>query len=566
MANLTDMSFAESRRGMRRVLLSALMLASSATASATASAQARSALDIGGAAVAGGEEIAYLRALGLLDTTYVPVMIQPLSRHAQQRLRAWAAERNHPWRGRFASESAEAAESDGGTRNRVEVLRPQLGLIYHSALPLSRNDGVVWAGRGVTATVQAGASLRWRAVDAQFAPIAFRAQNVSFPLAANGQVGSLAFNDSRFPFRIDHVQAFGDDAYTRLDPGESFVRLEAYGVSAGFATTTMSWGPGREYPLTMSPNAGGFAHVFLGTSRPWNIGIGTVNGRFISGRIEQSAYSSVVSGSLHRFTSGLVGSFTPRGLRGLELGATRVMQVRWPEEGPSVAQFLRPIQGVVSDEGSGFSNNQNDENQFASLFVRLAPPASGFEAYAEITRDDFTSSIRTLIAKPDDLALLLLGVSRARVRGNGTLDLFRVELTNGELSHHERGQRGLNPPYWSYGHHRTVQGLTSRGQILGSPVAAGGSGGTIAWDAYSPRGRSSLSFERQLRLDWLPALGATGGTRQAETLYGMRFERVRFAAGREWTLTLAPSRILNRNLVVGNDLWNLELGARWRGW
>ena len=534
-------------------------------ASVPAWAQSR-ALDLGGAALPGGEEISYLRALGLLDTTYVPVVIQPFTRASQQRLRAWAAGRANPWRDRFTTDSigAQSQREIGGTT--VALLRPQLGMVYHSALPLSRNDGVVWAGRGATVTAQYGAVLRWRAIDAQIAPVVFRAQNAPFALAPNGRTGRVAFNDSRFPNRLDNVQAFGDESYSRLDAAESFVRIEARGISAGFSSASMSWGPGREYPLTMSPNAGGFAHAFVGTSNPWNMWIGRVSGRLIAGRVEQSDYSSVQSGTLHRFTSGVVGSFVPRGLRGFEIGATRVMQVTWPEGGPTLSQVLRPFQGVVSGEGSGFANNQNTENQFASIFARISPPASGLEVFAEITRDDFTGSLRSLVAKPDDIALLTVGISRAHLSASGSLNLFRLELTNGELSHHERGQRGIGQPYYTYGHHLTVQGLTSRGQILGSPVAAGGSGGTVAWDRYEAKGRTSVSIERQLRLDWLPALGATGGTTNAETLYGFRYERLRFIGNREWSFTFAPSRILNRNLERGNDLWNLELAARWRGW
>ena len=552
MAKLTRMHLAESRRCARAV--TAAMLLVIVAAPRIALAQSRSGLDLGGAPTAGGEEVAYLRALALLDTVYVPVVMQPFSREAAQRLRTWAASRPNPWQTRFRMDSAGS------------LLRPQLGLTYHSALPLSRNDGVVWAGRGVTAVAQFGAAATWRAVDVQLAPLVFRAQNAEFNLATNNRTGPTAYGDARFPGAIDHVQAFGDDDYGRVDAGESFARAEAYGVQAGFGSTAMSWGPGREYPLTMSPNAGGFAHFFVGTGRPLNLWIGTAQGRLIGGRVEQSEFSAVVSGSLHRFTSGFVGSFVPRGLSGLEIGATRVMHVAWPEGGPSLAQLLRPFQTVVSDPLTGSAPNQNNENQFASIFARLAPPGSGLEVYGELTRDDFTGNIRSLIAKPDDVALLLLGASRSRLRVDGTLDVVRAELTNGELSHNERGQRGFRRPFWAYGHEKTQQGLTSRGQILGSPVAAGGSGATLAWDRYTVAGRRSISVERQLRLDWLPAIGSTGGTRNAETLYGVRYERVHFAGGRDWTLTIAPSRILNRNLVVGNDLWNLELGARWRGW
>jgi hypothetical protein len=315
----------------------------------------------------------------------------------------------------------------------------------------------------------------------------------------------------------------------------------------------------------MSTNAGGFPHYFVGTSTPANLWIGTLQARLIGGRIEQSEYSPVQTGRLHRFTSGFVASFSPRGLRGLEIGGTRVMQVRWSEGGPTLDQMLRPFTGIVSNSENAEMVNIGGENGFASAFVRVAPPGSGIEAYAEISREDFTGSLRALIAKPDDLAQFTLGVARSTLRVDGSMRVFRVELVNGELSAAERGQRRLNSPIPSYTHSGTNQGLTSHGQVLGSPVAYGGSGSSIAWERYDTSGRSSIQLERQLRLDWLPTLG-TAGTRNAETLYGIRYERTRFAGGRDWTFIIAPSRILNRNLVVGRDLWNLEIGSRVRGW
>jgi len=566
MANLTRMSRDESRRVVRCFLTLALGLLCGLSPR-VARAQGNIALDQGGALLSGGDEIAYLRMRALTDTSLVPLTIQPLSGASSARLRQWAGATTGPWQGRFA---APAAGTLSATRSlgavQWWVLRPEAGLTYHSALPLSRNDGVVWNGRGVTTSLQGGLGMKWRGLEVQFAPIAFQAQNAEFALAPNGRTGRAIYADPRFPRNIDHVQAFGPSSYARLDAGESFVRLDAFGATVGLSNARMTWGPAREYPLVMSTNAGGFAHYFVGTAEPVNVWIGTVQARLIGGRIEQSEYSPVDTGRTHRFTSGFVASFSPRGLRGFEIGGTRVMQVRWPAGGPSLAQILRPFQTVVSNPDEGAAPNQNPENQFAAAFIRLAPPGSGLEAYAELSREDFTGNLRALIAKPDDLAQFTLGVARSILRADGELHVFRVELVNGELSAAERGQRGITNPIPSYRHGQTRQGLTARGQILGSPVAYGGSGGVITWERYREAGRSLLQLERQLRLDWLPALGGTGGTEQAETLYGIRYERTRFLGGREVTATIAPSRVLNRNLVVGNDLWNLELGLRWRGW
>lgn len=561
MANLTRMSRGESRRAWRPVVALALALLCG-VAPRVARGQASVALDHGGAALSNGDELAYLRTRALTDTAFVPLAIQPMSGATSARLRAWAATASGPWQQRFTS--TEQPRTVGSAE--WWVLRPDAALTYHSALPLSRNDGVVWNGRGVTTSAQGGVGLRWRALEVQLAPIAFVAQNAAFTLAPNGGTGDSAYADPRFPVNIDHVQAYGASSYGRLDAGESFIRLEAFGATMGLSSARMTWGPARDYPLVMSTNAGGFAHYFVGTAEPANVWIGTVQARLIGGRLEQSTYSPIDTGRLHRFTSGFVASFSPRGLKGFEIGGTRVMQVRWPEGGPSLAQILRPFQTVVSNPDEGAEPNQNPENQFASVFVRLAPPGSGLEVYGEMSREDFTGNLRALIAKPDDLAQFTLGVARSVVGADGGMSVFRFELVNGELSAAERGQRGIARPIPSYTHSRTRQGLTSRGQIFGSPVAYGGSGAVIRWERFDAAGRTLWQLERQLRLDWLPALGNTGGTETAETLYGLRYERTQFFGGREWTLIVAPSRVLNRNLVVGNDLWNFELGARWRGW
>jgi hypothetical protein len=69
-----------------------------------------------------------------------------------------------------------------------------------------------------------------------------------------------------------------------------------------------------------------------------------------------------------------------------------------------------------------------------------------------------------------------------------------------------------------------------------------------------------------LRLDWTRPMGNVGGTRHAEVVLGARYERLRFLGERELMWSVAPSYVLNRNVVEGNDLFNLELRLLWRAW
>lgn len=551
MRNLTRMLRGKSRR---------LLALAFALYAPTLGAQGGVGRNVAGGIAAGGDEAMYLRALALTDSAPLPSLLQPFGSEAARRLQARATEIG-PWATRYAA--PRGIRSIGGVS--LQLITPELGLTYHSALPLSRNDGPIWAGRGSTLHAFGGVAASWKWFSLQLAPVLFTTDNAGFDILPTGRSGVGVYADPRFASSIDAPQRFGPDRYSRVDLGESFIRAEAFGVAAGLSNARLNWGPGREHSVVMSPNAGGFAHAFVGTSRPLNIWLGDIEGRLIGGRLEQSDYSPILSGERDRFTSGFIGSFRPRLLPALELGATRVMQVAWPEGGPSLSQILRPFQTVISDPQSGATPNQNNENQYASAFVRIAPAASGFEAYAELGREDFSGNLRWAITEPEDLAVLLLGFAHARRGADGELRVLRAELINGETSHTERGDRGLDGPIPPYTHGRTRQGLTNRGQILGSPVAYGGSGATLSYERYRSAGRRLIAVERQLRLDWYRSLGSPG-TQNAEALWGLRWEESRFLGPRELTWSAAPSLVLNRNLEAGHDVWNLELGLRWRGW
>ena len=235
----------------------------------------------------------------------------------------------------------------------------------------------------------------------------------------------------------------------------------------------------------------------------------------------------------------------------------------WPSDGASLGLLTRPFEDVINDNVEEI--NQNDDNGFASIFLRIAPPGSGFEVYGEMSREDFAGNWRWLLMEPDDLAAYTLGIAQSRLNSNGVLTVLRAELVNGEVSHFERGARTLNTPIPPYRHTGTRQGLTNRGQLLGSSAAYGGAGGTLTWERFDARGRVAFSGERMTVLDWLPAMGPTGGVSHAEVRYGLRAELTRFRGDAEWDVMVAPSYTLNRNLERGRDLFNLTLQLRWRG-
>jgi hypothetical protein len=519
-------------------------------------------LDLSGFIEVGGEAGRFLRVLqdaGLVPLT--PWSIQPFAPTQAKKLRAAAASL-HPWRARFDATNGAANVSDG-----AHLLRPEARLIGNSAFPFQIGAGPMWAGRGLTGEAQFGASASWgNLVYAQVAPLVFAAQNLSFPLAPNGQTGNLQFGDPRFPKNIDAPQRFGNQAYSRLDPGSSSVFFDNYGAVVGTTTAPQSWGPAQDYPLVLGPSAGGFPTVFLGTSTPLDFWLFRVHARLVYSRLSQSSFSPLDTGNTERLGSGFVGTIEPRGAPGLEIGAARFIHNLWPENGISFTELGRPL-----SSGNIFShaNNLLTENQVASIFARWALPAAKAEFYGEMYREDFPGMFHqslSLVEKPDDLAAFTLGFQRILIASDRFYRVIHGEIVNSQVSHQEREARGFTQPIPPYIHSVELQGHTVDGLILGSPEAYGGAAWRLGLDEYSPSGRRSISLERSMRFDWLPTDTTTNTLVHPDVIYALRLELLRFHGNADWRATVIPAIDLNRNLVAGSNVFNLAVGFTFHGW
>ena len=484
-------------------------------------------LDLGGTPIVGGDQHWYERTRALLDSS--------------------AAD---PWRTRVTA----PLQSRG---LRARVLRPELRLFYNSLRPSDGEDGVIWAGRGITGAAQAGVEARWGIVRVQLAPVVFRAQNLAFPLVNNGHSGPMQFGDGRFPGSIDLPQRFGDAPYGRLDPGDSFLALEWMGVTLGLSSARQQWGPAREFPLVLGTRTGGFPHLFAGAYRPISLGFGTIEGRLIAARLEQTRWSPVQSGEGRRFHSGLTLTFRPRGLSWLEIGGNRTETSRWPDGGPTLADALGPFSGIMN-AGNSSQLNTSGSNGFASAFTRIAVPRSGIEIYGELSWEDFANDARRFLQKPDDLNTLTLGLGRAWGTNDGTLQWLGFEMTNGELSHHERGQRGFSGPLPPYIHSATVQGLTSNGQVLGSLATYRGAGAAITYQRYAALGKLGLQLRREVMTDPTPTIAPQVALSSVLFL-------TRFIGSREFGAEFGPNYLTRKTPTEGGGALGYHLSVRWRG-
>src|SRR3989454_9381551 len=216
----------------RLVLLAALGL----FGSERLAAQSPPANRIWGEVFVGSDLESYLRTLQLLGV--VPLYPWGIRSFSQREIARLAPRDTAlPWATRY--------EFGGSDWPRIALLRPGLTLRGNSAFPFGANDGAVWAGRGLTTALDAGVSAGYGALTMTIAPLAFRAENASFTLMP-GDTGRGAFRE---PFygqiavgTIDLPQRFGDRPYGMVDPGQSTVRVDAFGVAAGGSTANLDWG------------------------------------------------------------------------------------------------------------------------------------------------------------------------------------------------------------------------------------------------------------------------------------------------------------------------------------
>lgn len=508
----------------------------------------------------------YLRYLQIdgLAAIY-PWSLREFSQPELERMRV--ARGSHPWSGKLDY-------SDPPARASFVLLPVNAVLRYNTAWPYGSNDGAVWAGRGLTSALDLGFTFRLGPLSGTFNPIAFSAQNRSFPLQANST--NNPFADPLFPKNVDRPQRFGVHAYSRIDPGESTIRADGFGLSAGVSTANMGWGPMENYPYIIGGNAPGFPHAFVGTSAPLPVWIGRVHGKAMWGQLEQSSYSpvsgtsyysSVLETGTKRFASGLVVAFMPRGIDGLELGAARFFHSLWPRRGIPASYFRKPFeavfkQGLTAPSPFGDSAGVGfEDNQLVSLFARWVFPKSGFEAYGEYGREDHSANARDFVQEPDHSRTYGLGIRKVLKADSAHITAFRAEMINYELPTlaRNRSEGGV------YIHSVILQGHTNRGQLLGSDTGVGSGGGSlIFWDRYDKSGGISIGGTRTIR-ERNGSFFTTGviDPRPTDVQYALTFARVRNLGSSELTTAITAVRELNRDPPqLGAWNMNVVVGVR----
>lgn len=515
----------------------------------------------------------YLQTSGLVRL--YPWSSRPFSPRELDRL--MPRDTTHPWRDRFQP----SPRRFHGVH--YDFVRPSMSFRYNTGFPFGTNDGPVWAGRGLTSALQLGIAARLGRLSVTLAPMAFRAENRYVFIKPTTFQGPASFSNALFG-DVDYPQRFGDTPYSQLDPGQSTIRLDMPIISIGASTANMGWGPGTEYPLLIGNNAAGFPHVFLGSSAPIDIFVAKIHGKVMWARLAQSEFSPVTGPSEYtspsepgrkRFATGIVITGQPRGIPGLEIGAARFFHSIWPRSGLPRRYFTKALQAFLKEdlpfdpnlEGRGIA-----DNQLVEVFARWVFPHSGLELAAEYGRDDHAELAYELLQEPDHSRSYNIGMRKVFSLSSTSMTAGRIEVINFQKPTLDR----YRPQGAIYGHGLIRQGHTYRGQLLGADVGVGAAAGSIvAVDHYTPRGRWTLSWARDLKqengtfqrdLKQENGIFQTFGDRKPMSMdvtHAFGFEMTRLMRGFDVTTGFTFVRNFNRLFIADAANISAAVGVRY---
>src|SRR5690606_16581697 len=145
------------------------------------------------------------------------------------------------------------------TGRALKLILPSASMSRNSAYPDDRNNGAVWAGRGVSGEVKGGITFRWGRLSGALLPSYTYQENRDFEIITTVRPpGHSFFIYPWHPSRIDWPQRFGELPYRELHPGQSYLRVEDRGLALTLSTENLWWGPAQRYPLLLGNTAPGF--------------------------------------------------------------------------------------------------------------------------------------------------------------------------------------------------------------------------------------------------------------------------------------------------------------------
>jgi len=375
----------------------------------------------------------------------------------------------------------------------LAAVAPELRGTWNSKIPYTVNDGAMWAGRGASTLLMAGAVFQAGPLRLVVAPELVWAQNRDFDDLMPAEWDTMPHPPFQAPWQtgrnaLDLPGRFGAGSVSRVLPGQSSLTLRAGAVAVGAATESQWWGPGARNAIVFTNQAAGVPHLFLRTARPLATPLGPLEAKWVAGALQASRWTGAPRGEGWRSLSAAALVLRPGGSAGLSVGLARAVYAPSDDAGDALTQGA---DAFTRWAGAGDTLAANPFEQITSLFARWVFPSEGAEVYAEWARYRLPGSLSDFIERPEHTQGYVLGGQWLRPAGSGAV---RVQA---EMTYLERDPTFSSTRLGSwYASAAVPQGYTNDGQVVGSSVGPGGSGQWLAADWLRGDGRIGLFLGR----------------------------------------------------------------------
>jgi hypothetical protein len=365
-----------------------------------------------------------------------------------------------------------ASEWKPGTSSfQVTALEPVLAGTWNSSIPHSLNDGAMWAGRGLSTSMIAGARVQLPRIVLTIAPQLTRSENRSFPFIPAPPRDRSRFASPWFsgPISADLPTRFGTIPYRRVDAGESSAEIQLGAMLLGVTNASQWWGPGIRNALVMSNNAAGIPQGFVRTRRPISTRLGLIEGHLLLGGLTESPFFDENElNNLRSISAGVI-TIRPAVDTGLTLGVERAV---YAVAGRArLSQLLPHALDVLIDWKQPGLGAEASADQLLGFFARWAFPGAGLAAHAEWARLRLPQGLREVLVEPQRTIGYTVGLEWARAFAESTH--LRIQM---EATMLEQTPPRVAVPYWSFYASPFVRaGYTQQGQVIGAAIGPGSS-------------------------------------------------------------------------------------------
>ncbi|NCD72284.1 capsule assembly Wzi family protein [Mucilaginibacter agri] len=450
--------------------------------------------------------------------------------------------------------------------------------------PYGWNDGAMVPAKGLQTLLSAGFYAKYSILSIQIRPEFVSAANQDFTDMNKNSYSTFVARYYDVYNNIDLPTRFGTGAYSKVYAGQSSIRLNYKSLSFGLSTENLWWGPGIRNSLLMSNSAPGFAHFTLNTTKPIETSIGSFEGQFIAGRLNNANINPLTPGwdyfsnplylpkpSDWRYLSGFVVTWQPKWVRGLFLGMTRSAQ-SYSNDLHSLGSYLpffSPFKKVTADEPI------NKRDTRGSMFARWVWPEEHAEVYFEYGINNNTNTFRNSLLEPQDGRAYVFGLRKLLPFNASRHENIMISIEATQLGG-TTNNKILGLSEW-YTNQYIRQGYTNDGQLLGAGIGPGANSQTLDISWVKGLKHIGIQLERYLHNDdfyyyafvdtqdwrrhWVDMSGGlTGEWNVRNFIFNAKFLAIH-SLNYQWYLDRSKEVAGGPYYVGGQNAFNLQLQA-----